>query len=344
MIAALMSTPFHARTAARNPANAWVPRGGFTVPAHYGDPQGEALAAYFSAVLADLTPIADLRIHGAGAGALIAAACRSDVSMLGAGQSRAVHWLADGGGVRGLGTVSCFGPENFLLRSAEADGAWFATAAPRFGATVREATFERGLLWLAGPFAFAVLAAAGLEDAARLIPGEHRLVPWRGRTVNVLRALLRGYQIGCANTDAADLFDGVVEAGRLFGLRLAGVEALDVLSLEAGLVIAGRDFTPARAPFAREPLPTSLGLGHADGAPVLAGIALDGDVPAPFAPVRVSGEEVGRTMRSLYSPALQAAIALASLTPSHATPGTTVQIVRCGDDIAGRVVALPFLR
>ena len=40
-----LPTPFHVRTAERNPANAWVARGGFTVPAHFGDVVQEALAA-----------------------------------------------------------------------------------------------------------------------------------------------------------------------------------------------------------------------------------------------------------------------------------------------------------
>jgi aminomethyltransferase len=315
------------------------------VPAHYGDAAGEALAAHFSAVMADVTPLADLRIHGGGAARLIGAACRSDVAQLDAGRSRAVHWLSDGGGVRGMGTVSRFGPENFLLRGAETDAAWFMSAAPRFGATVREATLERALLWLAGPFAFAVLAAAGLEAAARLAPGEHGLADWRGFTVTVFRSLTRGYRVACANRDAPALFDGLMQAGQLFGLRLAGQEALDVLALESGIVVPGRDFAPARTPFARAPLPASLGIGRAEGArAVLAGIALEGETPAPFACVHAAGGEAGRTMRSLYSPALRGAIALAALTPAYAAPGTIVRVTCCGAEIEGRVTALPFLK
>ena len=52
--------------------------------------------------------------------------------------------------------------------------------------------------------------------------------------------------------------------------------------------------------------------------------------PRPHAPIKA-----GRTLSSLYSPALKRAIALAIVAPSHATPGMEVE--------GGRVAALPFL-
>ena len=345
MTLALLTTPFHARTAEHNSFNAWVERGGFTMPAHFGEPNGEALAARFSAVLADITPTADVRIHGEGAAALLAAACRSDVETLAAGHSRSVHWCADGGGLRGMGTVARFGADNFLLRGFEADFGWFAAAAPRFRANLREATTDRGLLLLAGPFAFAVLAAAGLEQVVRLSAGEHQICGWQGVTVTVFRhGPLNAYQVSCANRDGPAVFDRLFRAGRLFGVRLAGELALDLLQVESGIVVPGRDFTPARTPFAREPLPASVGVGDAIGAPlVLAGIDFDSDAPAPFARVCVRKADVGRTMRSLYSPALKRAIALASIAPAHAAPGTAVTVITAGEETAGRIVALPFL-
>lgn len=342
----IATTPFHARMAEHNSGNAWVEKAGYTVPAHFGDWMAEALAARFSTVLADITPISDLRIHGEGAAAFLSAGCRSDLSTLGAGETRAVHWLADGGGVRGIGAVSRFGPDNFLLRAIEADLAWFAAAAPRFGANVRDATAERGLLWLAGPFAFAVLAAAELEDAARLEAGEHTIARWRGATVTVFHTPDQGeYQISCGNSDARAVFDRLVHAGRLFGLRLAGERAADVLTLEAGRVVPGEDFVPARSPFASEPAPASLGLAEgAKPAAVLVGIALDSDAPAAFATVHAGNAEIGRTMRSLYSPAARRALALAAVAPAHAEAGTKVSVLARGEEIAGQVATLPFLK
>jgi len=76
------------------------------VPAQYGEPHQEALAARVSAVLIDATPLEDLRIEGRGAAALLAAACGPAVRDLDVGSSLGVHWCADGGGLRGW-ALSC---------------------------------------------------------------------------------------------------------------------------------------------------------------------------------------------------------------------------------------------
>ena len=266
------------------------------------------------------------------------------------GNSVAVHWCADGGGVRGLGLASRLGENEFLLRSSDADFGWFATAAPRFDAVVRDVTSERGLMVVAGPFATAILAAAGFEKAGRLEDGQLAQDEWRGFAVTLWRdQRLGGYRLSCGNNDAALLFDRVLRAGRPFGLRLAGQNALDVLQLEAGLLLPDLDFTPARENFAREPWPSSLGLEPAllaedRAARVVVGIALNRDEPCPFMPVFRRNEEAGRTLRSLYSPALRRAIALVQLTPAHASPGTELIVrTRAAEEIKGRVVTLPFL-
>lgn len=349
MTGAVLPTPFHARTAIRNAANAWTIRGAFSVPAHYGDPRQEALAVRFTVAMSDISATQDLVIDGWGAASLLETACGTPVAETQIGSSRAVHWCAEGGGLRGYGSVARMGHDNFLLRSADCDSAWFESAAARFGASVREATRERGLLFLAGPFAVAALVAAGLE-VCDLKEDHHAQLALRELTVTIFRrARPAGYELSCRAQDAVPLFDRLIRAERLVALRLMGEEAWQLLQLEAGLPLPHADFAPARALFAREPSPAALGLKDGRGAGegerrVLAGIELDGDEPAPFAPVFVGGEEMGRTLRSLYSPALKCAIALAQLNPACAAPGATVTVKRLESSLgSGRVVTLPFL-
>jgi aminomethyltransferase len=320
------------------------------VPAHYGDPQAEALAPRLTAAMIDISAQQDLRIEGSGAAALLSAACGVSLRGLGIGHSQSVHWCADGGGLRGLGVVSRAGEEDFLLRSADADIGWFAAATPRFQASLRDATFERGLLLLAGPFAVAVLVAAGLE-VSHLEPKRHVSLDWRGIAVTIFHdAELGGYEISCAADDATLVFDRLPRGGRLVGLRLAGEEAFRLLQLEAGLPIPDADFAPARENFARAPSPAALGVkegSEAGASRVLAGIELEGDAPMVFMPVYSGKMKVGSTLRSSYSPSLKSAIALAVLSPAHAAPGTRLTVRRVGTaasrGIGGRVVSLPFL-
>jgi glycine cleavage system aminomethyltransferase T len=349
----LLPTPFHARTAERNRANAWMTRGAYSVPAHYGDPRQESLATRCAAALIDASAAQDLRIAGEGAASLLSAACGPAVRGIGIGHSRGVHWSADGGGLRGLGVLSRLAEHDFLLRGADADIGWFASAAARFATEVRDATSERGLLLLTGPYALAVLVAARLEILP-LEPLRHAYFDWRGIAVRVFHSSRPdGYEISVAPEDAALAFDWLIRAGRLVSLRLAGEEALQLLQLEAGVPLPYLDFAPGREPFARTPSPAALGAyeledrNESAGGFVLAGLELESDRPVSFTPVFAGHAEAGRTLRSLYSPAFRGAIALAELAPKHAAPGTGVA-VRHVDlsgprDIPARVVALPFL-
>lgn len=354
----LRPSPFHVRTAERNTANAWVARGAFTLPAHYGEPRGETLAARFSAVMADFSAMARLRVHGAGAAKLLSAACATDVDAIATGNSKRVLWRGEGGGVRGMGVAARFGATNFTLAALDTDGAWFEAAARHFDATLRDETNEKGLLLLIGPLASAMLSSAGLDHAARLEPGCHAVLPWRELTITISRwstlaNALGGFEIACANDDAVTVFDRLWRAGEGFALRLAGQEALETLLLEQGVPIPWIDFTPAREAGARDPAPAALGLAGLVSAEantrtrVLAGLELDSEAAVSFAPVVQGGAIIGASLRSVYSPALRRAIALAQLDPGYSAADTPVAVRRLTpdgtQDVPSRVVRLPFL-
>ena len=349
----LLPTPFHARTAEHNLANAWLTRGLFTVPAHYGEPVHEVLATRTAAALIDISAQQDLRIEGAGAASLLSTACGSFVRGMKIGHSSDVYWCADGGGLRGFGVLSRMAEQDFLLRSADTDIGWFAGAAPRFDAQVRDATHERALLLLTGPYAIAAMVAARLE-VLPLEANRHAYFDWRGLAVRVFHhARLGGYEISVAPDDATLIFDRLYRARSLSRLKLAGEEAFQLLQLEAGFPLTYLDFTPARGPFAQIPSPRALGFAHPETSytdasePVLAGLEFESEQPLSYARIFAGIAEVGRGLRSLYSPSLKAAIALGVLSPAHTKPGTILTLK--GADIAGpcevlaRVVPLPFL-
>jgi len=353
MTGALLPTAFHTRTAAHNHANAWVQRGRFSMPAHYGDPHQETLAARISAVLIDISAEQDLRIGGDGAAAMLSAACGPAIRGLGIGRSDRVHWCADGGGLRGFGVLWRLGEEEFLLRASDADIGWFASAAPHFGPSVRDVSAERGVLLVAGPYAVPLMVAARLE-AFPLEAGRPVQADWRGISVALSRsAICEGYEVSCAPDDALIVFDRLTRAGRMVGARLAGENARALLQMESGLPLVHADFAPAREPYAQGPLPAALGFHDPSGpaaaahAPVLAALQYESDEPLSFAGLFAAGSEVGQAMRSLYSPALKGAIALAQIQAKHAAAGT-VLTARATDSSGVRealahVVPLPFL-
>src|SRR5204863_9267010 len=55
-----------------------------------------------------------------------------------------------------------------------------------------------------------------------------------------------GYEVWIPASRAPEAWDALVSAGRPFGIRPAGMLALDVVRLEAGLVLLEVDYTSAR--------------------------------------------------------------------------------------------------
>jgi glycine cleavage system aminomethyltransferase T len=231
---------------------------------------------------------------------------------------------------------------------------WFAAAAPHFGAMVRDVTVERALLLIAGPYTLPLMIAARLEGIPLEAGRYAAQYDWRGVPVTLFRSAIGdGYELSCAPDDALIVFDRLVSAGKLVGVRHAGEQAKQLLQMEAGVPLVHLDFTPARQPYAQTPLPAALGFddpaspGAAAHAPALAGLLYESEATLQSAGLLVGGIEVGRSMRSLYSPALKGAIALAQIQAKYAAAGTMLT-ARTADssgvrEVQARIVPLPFL-
>lgn len=346
------ATPFHGRAAASNRRNLWELRNGWTLSTAYGDAQEEALAARLTCAVADISWRWRAMIEGPRAEEFLARLMTRNPAKLEPGTAFKALWLSDGGGLRGAGLLARHGRETFQLVSAASDLDWIARGATLFDVRVREVLEEEGVLALIGPYAGKVLEAAQLDGA--LEPLGFRKLFWRGLDVTLSRfGEHGGCEIACKAEDAALVWDRIVKAGAAYALKPAGMQAMDILDLEAGVPRPGRDYEPASGGFDAQPAPAELGLeslidadhtvfnGRAAwlAAPrgqTRVGIELDGETPAPHAKLKPGG----RTLHSLYSPALQRAIALAVVDTALAKPGTALTLA---DGAVARVCELPFL-
>ncbi|MBV8978847.1 MAG: aminomethyltransferase family protein [Alphaproteobacteria bacterium] len=346
------ATPFHGPAAAASRLNLWEPREGWTVAAVYEDAAQEALAARLTVAMADISWRWRVAVDGARAEEFLARLLTRDPASLAPGEAFKALWLSDGGALRGAGLLARNGRDSFMLVSACADPLWIARAAALFDVKVHEIAEAEGMLAVVGPYAARLLAAAGLDpDLAQL---RFRKLFWRGIEVTLSRfGEHEGFEIACSATDAPLVWDRLAKVGRAYALEPAGMRAMDILDMEAGVPRPGRDYRPARGGFDSMPAPEDIGLGslvdpdHVGfngrsaraGLPasrVRMGIVFDSDVPAANAVIA----EGGRTLSSVYSPALRSAIALAMLEPRLGTPNTQV---RLADGTPGLVTALPFL-
>jgi aminomethyltransferase len=175
-----------------------------------------------------------------------------------------------------------------------------------------------------------------------------------------------GYELWVDAADALALWDAVFAAGRAFGVRPVGTFALDVLRVEAGLILLGSEFSSVRDAFSAEQeySPFELGLGRlvdlgkrrfvgrralqresAAGGPArrLVGMALDWDgIEGAFAkhgiptalflgtsgpvPVFSGGRQVGKATSSTWSPTLKKVIGLGLVEAAFADPGARFDV------------------
>jgi aminomethyltransferase len=360
-------SPFHARTAEANLANAWTVRNNMTLATQFEDAPAEASAARFAAVLGDISWRWRATFRGGEQRAFLARVFTRELGMLAPGAALKTLWLDDEGGVRGAGALARLSEDELLLVSAASDKDWIDAAAGLFGVDVRARDAEGGVA-LIGPYAPRILAAAGLPCDLPLLAFSP--VRWSGIDVTLTRfGEHDGYEIWCQADDALLVWDRLVRAGVPFALRLAGLRALDTLDVERGVPRPHRDFVPANSLQQGDPLPRCLGLEKLidfdqtefNGRrallatarrriPTLVGVALESEVPAPHAPITRLGRVVGRTLSSFYSPSLRRAIALARMEPPASQPGTGVSVTvataangAAAKSVASTVMALPFL-
>ncbi len=360
------ATPFHIRTGALNRVNSWTTRNGATLATHYSNVDDEALAARARVVVADISWRWRMAFEGARAGEFLPRLLTRDPAQLSPGTALKALWLSDGGGVRGAGALARYGRDSFRLVAASPDSDWIARAAAQFDVSVRDVSEDEGGLAIVGPYARDLVQSAGLD--ASLEPLAFRKLFWRGLDVTISRwGEHGGYELWCKADDCLLLWDRVMRAGVPFGLQPAGLAAMDILDVEAGVARPQRDWQPACGGLTATPTPASLSLeslvdekhetfngrtawsnARAKETRKLVGIEIDSEIAAPHTPLMTGGSVVGRTFSSFYSPSLRRAIALAQIEAAPPDAVLTLAVPPTFEhpalrNVAAHIADLPFL-
>jgi aminomethyltransferase len=344
----LKPSPFHARTEAANRLNAWGPWGGYTTALAYEDEATEYTAIRNQASLYDLSPMVKYRVTGPDAAAYLDRLMLRNAGKLKVGQVHYTAWCDDAGKLLDDGTLFRHGPADFLLCCQERHLPWLLDSAIGFEAQVEEVTEAIAALSLQGPCSFSVLRAAGFGAVETLKPFQIARVPFGPGELTISRTGFTGdlgYELWTTPDRALELWDRLMEAGALWGLRPIGTNALNLARIEAGFIITNMDFVPAdiavRNDRARSPF--ELGLdwmidwdkGHFNGRRALVaekargstwalvGLDIEGNVPAEHALIYHGRKrEVGHITVAAWSPATKRNIALAHLRrPYHEKNG-----------------------
>ena len=260
-----------------------------------------AIAEYWAcrekAVVMDLSPLRKWEVLGPDAETLIQHAITRDARRLAVGQVVYTAVCNETGGMIDDATVFRLGDDNFRFVGGDPyDGVWLKDLAERLGlkAYVKPSTDQLHNLAVQGPESRAIMrklvwtpkTQPSIDELKwfRFVVG--RFGDYQGIPVVVSRTGYTGelgYEVFCHPDDGPAVWDAIWEAGQPHGLKPLGLEALDMIRIEAGLIFAGYEFDDQVDPF-------EAGIGFAvklDGEDDFVGKeALDGALRASPAPAR----------------------------------------------------------
>ncbi len=349
---------------------------GYWLPTHFN---GEgAIAEYWAcreqAAVMDLSPLRKFEILGPDAESLMQATITRDARKLSVGQVVYTALCNEQGGLVDESTLFRLGQDNFrYVAGHDYVGIWLKEQAKRLGLEkvwVKPSIDQLHNLAVQGPNSREILKKVvwsaptqqSLEELTwfRFLVG--RIGTFDGIPIVVSRTGYTGelgYEIFCHPDDGEAVWDAVMEAGDGLGLTPLGLDALDMLRIEAGLIAVGNEYDDQVDPFEagigfavdlrnEEDFVGRSALEERKTHPqrVLVGLDLDGNEPAGHGDaVYVGSQQVGVVTSGTRSAILKKNIALARVAVQQRELGTTLEIGKLDGlqkRIAAEVVRFPF--
>lgn len=366
-----IGTAFHERTFALCESLSYREWSGYyAVSSYESHHEHEYNAIRNASALIDISPLFKYRLNGRDATRLVDRVVTRDMRKVKVGQVIYTPWCDERGKVIDDGTVSRLAENTYRWTAADPSLRWFTQNAAGLDVEIEDISESVSALALQGPTSGRLLKSlvknADIENLKyfRVTAGEIAGVPVEVSRTGYTGDL--GYEIWIPTGAAVEVWDALVEAGQAFDIHAAGMLALDVARVEAGLLLIDVDFHGSKKALteAQKYSPFELGLGrlvsldkakfvgqaalieeHKRGhAREIVGLEIDwtgveklyeeaGLPPSvsPVAsrvavPVYASGSQTGRATSTTWSPTLKKFIALATVKREHAKPGTRLEI------------------
>jgi aminomethyltransferase len=244
----LKTTPFHPRTAALCASHAWRRWAGYIVASSYElSHEREYHCIRAAAALFDVSPLYKYLVRGRDAARLLDRIVTRDVLRSQVGQVLYTPWCDAAGKVLDDGTVARLDETTFRMTSAEPSLRWLEANALALDVSIEDVSESIAALSLQGPFSLSILHSLGEIPALRyfrLARTELRGIPVELSRTGYTGDL--GFELWLKAEHALPLWDVLMEAGRDYGLQAAGMLALDLARIEAGLMLIDVDYVPAR--------------------------------------------------------------------------------------------------
>lgn len=356
--------------------------GYYAVSAYETHHEHEYNAIRNAAALIDVSPLYKYIVTGRDATRLVDRLITRDATKLSAGQVIYTPWCDEQGKIIDDGTVSRLGEQRYRWTAADPSLRWFVQNAAGLDVSIEDVSETVAALAVQGPTSGALLQHVAEADVKTLKYFRVTTGSIAGVPVDISRTGYTGdlgYEIWMPWNMATRVWDALVAVGARFDLRPAGMLALDVARIEAGLLLIEVDFFSCRKALipSQQYSPLEMGLGrlvqldkgtfvgqsalrkeHARGpARQIAGLAMEWEqvealydklqlpphVPTTASrvavPVYRGRAQVGKATSTTWSPVLKKMIALATIEAGSAGVGSRLEMEVTVEAVRHRVGA-----
>ena len=356
--------------------------GYYAVSAYEAHHEHEYNAIRNASALIDVSPLFKYLIRGRDAAKLVDRVITRDAFKLAVGQVYYTPWCDEHGKIIDDGTVTRVAETTFRWTAADPSLRWFTQNAVGLDVAIEDVSEKVAALALQGPTSGRLLDAVADADVRtlkyfRMMRGSIAGVPVEISRTGYTGDL--GYEIWTPWDRAVDVWDAVMLGGRPFDIHAAGMLALDVARVEAGLLLIDVDFNSSKKALieAQKYTPYEMGLGRlvqVDKRPFVGRgpladeqrhgsarqiVGLEVSWPAieqlydelgmppqiaatasrVAVPVYKNGRQVGRATTTTWSPVLKKLIALATIAAPHFAEGMALEFEVTVEAVRHRVPA-----
>lgn len=343
-------TPFHGASSGWNSTNEWTIAGDYTVSQIYTNLAHEYEGVHAFAALRDLTPIPKYKAQGHKVFSFLNKLLTLNVEGREVGESFLAPLCNENGYVIDMVRIIIDSPVTVYISSNIPLLHWLVRNAEVFEVDIDDVTDNFAVLGLYGPRTDDVMAQLDqsyLDDSRR---DRWTQLQCRDISFHCLSDQMIGQtsvQIWGKLEDAFVLWERIMRAGRLFGIRPLGENGYDLCRIEAGLIKPNVDFmSPLNAIYGNRPhTPYELNLdGYVEfnGAyfngkaallkkryaqrTQLVGLFINGKRPAIGARIVDKHDTIGIVTSSVYSPRFMSVIGIATILPRYAIEGRDVSL------------------
>jgi len=357
--------------------------GYYTVSAYETHHEHEYNAIRNACAMIDISPLFKYRVSGKDATRLVDRVITRDMRKVSVGQVIYTPWCDEHGQVIDDGTVSRLEENVYRWTAADPSLRWFTQNSVGLDVEIEDLSESTASLALQGPTSGRLLKNlvhdADIENLKyfRVARGSIAGVPVEISRTGYTGDL--GYEVWMNVDRALDVWDALIEAGRPFDIKPAGMLALDVARIEAGLLLIDIDFNSSKKALIAEQKysPFEMGLGRLvsldkdrfvgqralqeeqkrGAAKQIVGVEIHWieveelyeklalpPAVSPLAsrvavPVYRNGTQIGKATSTTWSPTLKKMIALATVKSEFAKPGAGIEIEVTVEAVRHRVDA-----